>query len=144
MKTFVETVEAANAGRKWWIVDAKGKVVGRVASQVAAILRGKRNPRYTPNIDTGDHVVIINAAEIEFTGGKEAKKVYYKHTGFVGSVKEKTAGQLLAQDPEAVVTGAVQGMLPKNALGRKQLSKLKVYAGSEHPHAAQSPQKIEL
>ena len=144
MKTFVETVESALQNRKWWIVDAKGKVVGRVASEVAAILRGKRNPKYMPNIDTGDHVVIVNAAEIEFTRSKAEKKVYYKHTGFVGSVKERTAKQLLASKPEDVLEKAIQGMLPKSTLGRQQLKKLKVYAGAEHPHAAQKPEKVEL
>lgn len=144
MKTFVETVESAIQNRKWWIVDAKGKVVGRVASEVAAILRGKRNPKYMPNIDTGDHVVVINASGAEFTGNKAANKVYYKHTGFVGSVKEKTAQQLLSESPEDVIEKAVQGMLPKSTLGRQQLKKLKVYAGEEHPHAAQKPVKVEL
>lgn len=144
MKTFIETVEAAAAARKWWVVDAKGKVVGRVASQVAAILRGKNNPRYTPNIDTGDHVIVVNAAEAEFTRGKPETKRYYKHTGFIGNVKEKSAHEMLAKNPEDVITMAVQGMLPKTALGRQQLSKLKVYAGAEHPHSAQKPVQKEI
>lgn len=144
MKTFVETVESANTTRKWWIVDAKGMVVGRLASQVAAVLRGKHNPRYTPNIDTGDHVIVINAAQAEFTRAKLETKRYYKHTGFIGNMKERTAKQLLADKPEEVIESAVKGMLPKSTLGRQQITKLKVYSGAEHPHSAQQPQELKV
>lgn len=142
MKTFIETVESARANRKWVLIDATDKVVGRLASQVAAVLRGKHNPKYMPNVDTGDFVVVINADKIRFTRGKEQKKVYFKHTGFVGGVKETVAGHLLATKPEEVITHAVRGMLPKTKLGRDQLSKLKIYSGGEHPHFAQQPQAL--
>lgn len=137
MKTEFESVENARKNKKWVLLDAKGKVVGRLASEVAAILRGKNNPRYTPHVDTGDFVVVINAKEVQFTRGKEAKKKYYKHTGYIGGLKEKVAKDVMASKPEAVITEAVKGMLPKTALGRNQLAKLKVYPGAEHPHIAQ-------
>ncbi len=144
MKTLFESVENARANQKWVLVDAANQVVGRLASEVASILRGKRNPRYTPHVDTGDFVVVINADKIKFTGNKENTKVYIKHTGYVGGIKRTVAGKLLASKPEDVIKSAVQGMLPKNPLGRQQLSKLKVYTGAEHPHTAQAPTKIEL
>ena len=143
MKTFIETVENARANRKWVVVDAADKVVGRLASEVAGILRGKRNPKYMPNVDTGDFVVVINADKIRFTRGKETKKIYFKHTGFPGGVKETVAGDLLKTKPEEVITHAVREMLPKNPLGRDQLSKLKIYSGGEHPHQAQRPEPLE-
>ena len=137
MKTFFETREESIARRKWVVVDADGKVVGRLATEIADILRGKNNPRFTPHTDTGDYVIVVNAEKVRFTGNKADDKVYYKHTGYVGGMKEYIAGKVLATKPEEVIRRAVQGMLPKNPLGRSQLKKLKVYQGAEHPHAAQ-------
>lgn len=140
--TFFETKEDAAAARKWLIIDATDQVVGRLATRIARILRGKDNPRFTTHTDTGDFVVVINAERVRFTGNKLEGKVYHKHTGYPGGVKSKTAGELLATKPELVIESAVQGMLPKNPLGRAVLSKLKIYRGSEHPHAAQKPTAI--
>ncbi len=137
MKTTFESREKCLEARKWVQIDAADKVVGRLASEIAAILRGKNNPKFVPHYDSGDFVVVVNADKIRFTGGKETKKVYYHHTGYIGGMKEKTADKLLATKPEEVLRIAVGGMLPKNPLGRAQLSKLKIYKGSEHPHAAQ-------
>ena len=138
MGTFFQTVEKAQSTRNWVLVDAADKVVGRLASEVAGLLRGKHKAEYTPHVDTGDFVVVINAAKVKFTGGKDGKKIYYKHTEFVGGMKTKTAGQMLASKPEDVIKLAVSGMLPKSALGKQQISKLKIYA-TEHPHKAQQP-----
>lgn len=140
--TFFESKEDAAQARKWFVVDAADQVVGRLATKIARILRGKDNPRFTPHTDTGDFVVVINAERVRFTGNKLEGKVYHHHTGFIGSVKSITAGELLADKPEEVIMKAVQGMLPKNPLGRNALSKLKVYKGSEHPHKAQLPVAI--
>lgn len=137
MKTTFESREKCLEARKWVQIDAADKVVGRLASEIAAILRGKNNPKFVPHYDSGDFVVVVNADKIRFTGGKEKKKVYFHHTGYIGGMKEKTADKLLATKPEEVLRIAVGGMLPKNPLGRAQLSKLKIYQGSEHPHAAQ-------
>ncbi len=142
MKTFMAKKEEVE--RKWWIVDAEDKIVGRVASKVAAILRGKNKVIYTPHVDTGDFVVIINADKMRFTGKKLENKKYYKHTGYIGGIKEITAKKLLEKKPEEIIKKAVKGMLPKNKLGRKMFKKLKVYAGSEHPHEAQMPEKLEI
>ena len=139
MGTFFQTVEKAQSTRNWVLVDAADKVVGRLASEVAGLLRGKHKAEYTPHVDTGDFVVIINAAKIKFTGGKDGKKIYYKHTEYVGGMKKKTAGQMLATKPEEVIKLAVAGMLPKSALGKQQISKLKIYPSAEHPHLAQQP-----
>ena len=139
MGTFFQTVEKAQSTRNWVLVDAADKVVGRLASEVAGLLRGKHKAEYTPHVDTGDFVVVINAAKVKFTGGKDGKKIYYKHTEFVGGMKTKTAGQMLASKPEDVIKLAVSGMLPKSALGKQQISKLKIYATAEHPHKAQQP-----
>lgn len=139
MGTFFQTVEKAQSTRNWVLVDAADKVVGRLASEVAGLLRGKHKAEYTPHVDTGDFVVVINAAKVKFTGGKDGKKIYYKHTEFVGGMKTKTAGQMLASKPEDVIKLAVSGMLPKSALGKQQISKLKIYATDEHPHKAQQP-----
>jgi large subunit ribosomal protein L13 len=125
-------------------VDAENKVLGRLASQIASRLRGKHKPLFTPHADTGDFIVVINADKVSFTGSKAAKKVYYRHTGYVGGLKEITAEKLLAKKPEQVLRLAVKRMLPKNSLGRRQLRKLKIYAGSEHPHEAQKPEKLEI
>jgi large subunit ribosomal protein L13 len=125
--------------RRWIVVDADGKVLGRLATQVARHLTGKTKPYYTPFLDTGDFVVIVNAEKVVLTGRKEGDKVYRRHTGFPGGLKETSAEKLRAEDPERLIEAAVQGMLPKTKLGRKMLKKLKVYAGPHHPHAAQAP-----
>ncbi len=125
--------------RRWIVVDADGKVLGRLATQVARHLTGKTKPHYTPFLDTGDFVVIVNAEKVVLTGRKEGDKVYRRHTGFPGGLKEISAQKLRAEDPERLIEAAVQGMLPKTKLGRKMLKKLKVYAGPHHPHAAQAP-----
>jgi large subunit ribosomal protein L13 len=142
MKTFV--AKEAETDRKWYLVDAQNKVLGRLASQIALRLRGKHKPIFTPHADTGDFIVVVNADKVSLTGSKAAKKVYYHHTGYVGGLKEITAQKLLAKKPEEVIRLAVRGMLPKNSLGRRQLRKLKIYAGSEHPHEAQNPKKLEI
>jgi large subunit ribosomal protein L13 len=125
--------------RKWYIIDAEGKTVGRLASEVASILRGKHKPEFTPNIDTGDFVILINAEKVVFTGKKLQNKIYYRHSLYPGGLKQTSAATLLATKPERVLFGAIKGMLPHNTLGREQLTKLRVYAGTEHPHAAQNP-----
>ncbi|MFD2172315.1 50S ribosomal protein L13 [Tumebacillus lipolyticus] len=125
--------------RKWYIIDAEGKTVGRLASEVASILRGKHKPEFTPHIDTGDFVILINAEKVVFTGKKLHAKIYRRHSMYPGGLKETSAAQMLATKPERVLTYAIKGMLPHNSLGAKQLTKLRVYAGSEHPHAAQNP-----
>ena len=130
--------------RAWLLIDAKGKVLGRLASQVAIILRGKHKPIFTPHVDCGDFVVVVNAAEVELTGRKRENKVYYRYTGYPGGVRSVTAGRLLETRPERVIESAVRGMLPKGPLGRRMLRKLKVYARAEHPHAAQKPERLEI
>lgn len=136
--------KASEIDRNWLIVDADGLVLGRLATEVAAILRGKHKPTYTPHIDTGDHVVIINCEKVVLTSGKADKKKVYRHSGYPGGLKEQTFADLLDKQPEEAVRGAIRGMLPKNRLGRAQLKKLKVYAGPNHPHAAQQPKVLEL
>ena len=138
MKTFMP--KAADITRKWYVVDAEGQVFGRVASQVASILRGKNKPIYTPNVDTGDYVIIINAEKIEVTGKKRKEKIYKRHTGYPGGLKEITFEKLLARKPEEILRHAVKGMLPKGPLGREMAKKLKIYAGPEHKHEAQKPE----
>lgn len=130
--------------RKWLVVDAEGQTLGRLASEVAAILRGKHKPTFTPNVDTGDHVIIINADKIELTGNKLQKKIYYRHTQFTGGLKQRTAGEMKEKYPTQMLELAIKGMLPKNSLGRQMFTKLNVYTGSEHPHAAQKPEAYEL
>ncbi|MFN4227216.1 MAG: 50S ribosomal protein L13 [Candidatus Ratteibacteria bacterium] len=130
--------------RKWYLVDADGQILGRLASKVAKILMGKHKPIYTPNVDTGDFVIVINAEKIRVTGKKLTDKIYYKHTGYLGHLKEEKLISLLNRRPEAVIRFAVEGMLPKNSLGRKMLKKLKVYRGENHPHQAQKPEKLDL
>ncbi len=142
MKTFMP--KAADITRKWYVVDAEGLALGRVASQVANILRGKNKPIYTPNVDTGDFVIVINAEKVILTGKKLDQKIYYKHSGFVGGLKETKYRKLLAEKPEEAMRHAVVGMLPKGPLGRQMAKKLKIYAGAEHEHAAQQPEKLEL
>ena len=135
---------AQTVERKWYIVDADGMPLGRLASQVAAILRGKNKPTYTPNVDTGDHVIVINAAKVVLTGKKLDQKIYYRHSGYPGGLKETKYRDLLAKKPEFAVKHAVQGMLPKGPLGRQMGRKLRVYAGAEHEHEAQKPEVLEL
>ncbi len=133
-----------NVERKWFVVDAEGKTLGRLASQVAAILRGKHKPTFTPHVDCGDFVVIVNAEKIQVTGNKVADKVYLRHTGYPGGQKSITFGRLIETRPIRVLELAIKGMLPHNRLGRQMYRKLKVYAGPEHPHAAQKPEKLEI
>ena len=130
--------------RKWYLIDAEGVVLGRLASKCATILRGKDKPQYTPHVDTGDFVVVVNAEKIRVTGGKELKKEYFRHSGYPGGLKSETLEEALAKHPERVIEHAGKGMLPKTTLGRAQGLKLKVYAGPDHPHAAQQPEKIEM
>ncbi len=138
------TPKASEIERTWHIVDAEGLVLGRLATEVASILRGKHKPTYAPHIDTGDHVVIINCEKIVLTAGKAEKKKVFRHSGYPGGIKEQTFADLMEKKPEDAVRNTVRGMLPKNRLGRAQLKKLKVYAGPNHPHAAQQPQVLEL
>lgn len=130
--------------RKWYVVDANNVVLGRLASQVAAVLKGKHKPIYTPHVDTGDFVVVVNAEKVQLTGNKRDEKTYYHHSGYPGGLKSITADKLLDKRPEDVISFAVKGMLPKNPLGRKMFGKLKVYAGSEHPHSAQKPEELKI
>jgi large subunit ribosomal protein L13 len=130
--------------RKWYVIDAEGLVLGRLASQVAAILRGKNKPVYTPNVDTGDHVIIINADKVVLTGKKLDQKIFYKHTGYIGGMKEIPYKRLMETKPEFVISEAIRGMMPHNAMGRKMFKKLRVYAGPEHDHQAQQPETLVL
>jgi len=129
---------------KWWVVDAEGAVLGRLASEVASRLRGKHNPLFTPHVDTGDWVIVINAEKVNLTGRKWDQKHYYRHSGYIGGLKSITARKLLEKRPEDLVRFAVKGMLPKNRLGRKLFKKLKVYPGGEHPHSAQQPEVLSV
>lgn len=142
MKTF--SAKAADVKRDWYIVDASGKTLGRLASQLAFRLRGKHKPEYTPHVDTGDYIVVVNAEKVAVTGRKASDKIYYHHTGYIGGLKQVTFEQLIDKAPERVIQAAVKGMLPKNRLGRQMLKKLKVYAGTEHRHVAQQPVQLEL
>ena len=142
MKTYVATPE--NRQRDWYVVDAEGKTLGRLATQIADALRGKRKPDYTPHCDTGDFVVVINAEKIAVTGDKLQSKTYYRHSGYPGGLKSRTLQEMLDKKPEDVIRLAVKGMLPRNKLARKQLLKLKIYTGAEHPHAAQQPKTLEV
>ena len=142
MKTYM--AKASDVQRKWYVVDAEGVVLGRLASQVASILRGKNKPIYTPHVDTGDYVIILNADKVVLTGKKLDQKIYYKHSGFAGGLKETPYRRLLAEKPEFAVQHAIIGMLPKGPLGRKMAKKMKVYTGSEHEHAAQQPEVLVI
>lgn len=133
-----------DALRRWYLIDARGQVLGRMASQIAQVLRGKLKPEFTPHSDTGDFVIVINASEVVLTGKKREDKVYHRHTGYPGGIRSVTAGRLLETHPERVVERAVEGMLPRTRLGRKLLGKLKVYGGPKHPHAAQKPEPLEV
>jgi large subunit ribosomal protein L13 len=142
MKTYVAT--PANRQRDWYVVDAEGQTLGRLATRIADALRGKRKPEYTPHIDTGDFVIVVNAEKIRVTGDKLHQKVYYRHSGYPGGIRSRTLEEMLARRPEEVIRKAVKGMLPRNRLGRAQLRKLKVYAGPDHPHQAQQPETMEI
>jgi large subunit ribosomal protein L13 len=142
MKTYV--AKEQEISKKWYLVDAKDRVLGRLATQIAMRLRGKHKPVFTPHADTGDFIVVINANKVTLTGRKWDKKVYYRHTGYIGGLKEISAKKLLEKKPKDILRFAVRGMLPKNSLGRRQLKKLKIYSGSEHPHQAQQLEKLEI
>jgi large subunit ribosomal protein L13 len=142
MKTFVAT--PANRQREWFVVDADGRTLGRLATRIADTLRGKLKPEYTPHCDVGDFVIVVNAEKIRVTGNKLEQKRYWRHSGYPGGIKSRTLGEQLERRPEEVIRKAVKGMLPRNRLARQQLTKLKVYAGPEHPHQAQLPKPMEL
>jgi large subunit ribosomal protein L13 len=142
MKTFVAT--PANRERNWLVVDASGKTLGRLATQIADTLRGKRKPEYTPHCDVGDFVIVVNAEKVAVTGNKRQEKRYYRHSGFPGGLRSRTFEEMIQRRPEEVLRLAVKGMLPRNRLARQQLRKLKIYAGPEHPHQAQQPAPMEV
>ena len=142
MKTF--SAKPADVKHEWFVIDATDKVLGRVASEVALRLRGKHKPEYTPNIDTGDYIIVVNAAKLSVTGKKRSDKVYYRHTGYIGNMKSTTFDEMQARNPGKVLEIAVKGMLPKGPLGRAMLKKLKIYADGEHQHIAQQPVALEI
>jgi large subunit ribosomal protein L13 len=142
MKTY--SAKASEIEKKWVLIDAEGLVVGRLASIIALRLRGKHKPAFTPHLDCGDNVIVVNAAKVRLTGQKLKKKVYYHHTGYIGGIKERTAGFLMSTHPERVLEKAVERMLPRGPLGRRQLANLRVYPGAEHPHAAQQPETVNV
>ena len=142
MKTYMANPDKIE--RKWYVVDAEGATLGRLASEIAKVLRGKNKPEYTPHIDTGDYVIVVNAEKIKVTGKKLDQKVYYRHSGYVGGIKETTLKEMLNKHPERVIEFAVKGMLPKGPLGREMITKLHVYAGADHKHQAQKPEVLEI
>ena len=142
MRTYVATPDTRE--RNWLVVDAAGKTLGRLATQIADVLRGKRKPEYTPHCDVGDFVIVVNAEKIAVTGKKRSDKLYHRHSGYPGGLRTRTLNDMLERQPEEVIRKAVKGMLPRNRLARQQLRKLKVYAGPEHPHAAQQPEPLEI
>ena len=142
MKSFMAS--PATIERKWYVIDAQGQTLGRLSSEIAKILRGKNKPTFTPHIDTGDNVIVINAEKIKVTGKKMDQKIYYKHSDYPGGMRETTLKEMLDKKPTDVITLAVKGMLPKGPLGRTMIAKLHVYAGAEHPHAAQKPEALEI
>ena len=142
MKTFV--AKEHEIEKKWYLIDAENKILGRVASKTAVLLRGKHKPIFTPHMDAGDYVVVINADKVSLTGDKLEKKIYYHHSGYMGGLKKIPAKEMLQKRPENLIRLAVKGMLPKSSLGRRQLTKLKIYAGPDHPHQAQQPEKLEI
>ncbi len=144
MQTFVPSGKNLEQSRKWYLIDAEGKTVGRLASEAARILMGKNKPTYTPFIDVGDHVVIINAEKVVFTGNKWKDKIYYRHTGYPGGLKEISAEKQLQKHPERILESAIAGMLPKTKMGRRMVKKLKVYKGASHPHKAQQPEPMDM
>ena len=139
MKSYI--AKPAEVERKWYVIDAEDKTLGKIASEVASILRGKKKPIYTPHVDTGDYVIVINAEKVRVTGKKEEQKIYKSHSGYPGGLKETTLTELRAKKPEEIIRHAVKGMMPKGKLGRQMFKKLKVYAGPEHPHTAQNPEE---
>ena len=144
MRKYTSSAKSSDNPQKWFVVDANGAVLGRLASQIAHRLRGKHNPKFTPHADTGDWVIVINAEKIVLTGRKMDQKMYYRHSGYIGGLKQMTAKELLEKKPEELVRSAVKGMLPKNRLGRRLFKKLKVYTGNAHPHEAQQPEIIQI
>ncbi len=142
MKTLSAKPESVK--RDWYVVDATGKTLGRLSTEIARRLRGKHKPEYTPHVDTGDYIVVVNAEKVAVTGNKAKDKMYHKHTGFIGGLKSISFEKLIDKAPERVIQGAVKGMLPRGPLGRAMFKKLKVYAGEEHPHTAQQPQQLEI
>ena len=144
MKKYTSSAKNSDNPQKWYVVDANGAVLGRLASQVAHRLRGKHNPKFTPHVDTGDWVIVINAEKIVLTGRKMDQKMYYRHSGYIGGLKQMSAKELLEKKPEELVRSAVKGMLPKNKIGRRLFKKLKVYTGNVHPHEAQQPEVIKI
>jgi large subunit ribosomal protein L13 len=142
MKTYSANMN--DRDRRWYVVDAEGKTLGRLSTQIADVLRGKRKPTYTPHVDTGDFVVVINAEKVSVTGNKRTEKLYHRHSGYPGGLKTRTFEEMIERKPEEVIRLAVKGMLPRNRLSRRQITKLKIYAGAEHPHAAQSPEVLEI
>jgi large subunit ribosomal protein L13 len=146
MSTATKTYQAnaQDRERDWFVVDAGGKTLGRLATQIADVLRGKRKPTYTPHVDVGDFVIVINAAEVAVTGDKREQKRYFRHSGYPGGIRSRTLGEMLERRPEEVIRRAVKGMLPRNRLARRQITKLKVYPGPDHPHAAQKPTELEI
>lgn len=144
MKKYTKSAKQSEVERKWYVVDARDMVLGRLATEVASLLRGKRNPMFTPHVDTGAFVIVINADKVRLTGRKWSQKMYYRHSGYMGGLKSITAGKLREKRPEDLIRFAVRGMLPKNRLGRTMNKKLKVYAGEEHPHQAQQPEALTL
>ena len=142
MKTY--SAKAADVRRDWYLVDAKGKTLGRLATELARRLRGKHKPIYTPHVDTGDFIIVVNAEQIRVTGRKMKDKIYYQHTGYIGNMKSESLEKLLARAPEQAIERAVKGMLPRSPLGRSMLRKLKIVRGAEHPHQAQQPKPLEL
>ena len=144
MKKYTHSAKKSDFNEKWWLVDADGEILGRLATQIATRLRGKHNPMFTPHVDSGDSVVVVNAEKIVLTGRKWDQKKYYRHSGYIGGLTEITAKKLLEKRPEDLIRFAVKGMLPKNRLGRTLLKKLKIYAGGDHPHEAQKPESLTL
>ena len=142
MKTF--SAKTAEVRRDWYVIDATGKTLGRLSTEIAHRLRGKHKPEYTPHIDTGDYIVVVNAEKVRVTGNKLKDKIYYRHTGYIGNLKSISLEKLLKEAPERVIEGAVKGMLPRGSLGRQMYSKLRVFAGPEHPHAAQQPIPLQV
>lgn len=142
MKTFV--AKPAEVKRSWYVVDAEGKTLGRLSTEIARRLRGKHKPEYTPHVDTGDYIIVINAEKVSVTGNKRKDKIYYHHTGFPGGLKETSFEKMIATFPERTIESAVKGMLPKGPLGRAMYAKLKVYAGNKHPHEAQQPKELTI
>lgn len=142
MKTY--SAKAENVARDWFVVDAEDKTLGRLASEIAHRLRGKHKAEYTPHVDTGDYIVVVNAEKVRVTGAKATDKIYHHHTGFPGGLKSMSFNNLVVKAPEKIIQGAVKGMLPRNPLGRAMFRKLKVYAGNEHPHSAQQPQALNI